>query len=130
MQKNITLLGAKLHRATVTEARLDYVGSITIDRALMDAAGYTEYEKVSIVNLSNGNRFETYVIAGERDSGVVCLNGGGARLCLPGDLVIIMTYINIEASEVSEYKPTVVFVDGQNKISKVGHYEEHGTISE
>lgn len=129
MQKNITLLGGKIHRATVTEARLDYVGSITIDQSLMDAAGYVEYEQVSIVNLNNGNRFETYIIAGEPNSGTICLNGGGARLCLPGDTVIIMSYISIDAKDVKDHHPKVVFVDGKNKITKIGDYEQHGTIS-
>jgi len=129
MQKNITLLGAKIHRATVTEAKLDYVGSITIDKALMDAAGYVEYEKVTIVNLNNGVRTETYVIAGESGSGVICLNGGGARHALPGDIVIIMSYILIDAKDTLGYNPKVVFVDEANKITKVGNYEKHGTIS-
>ena len=129
MQKNVTVLGAKIHRATVTQARLDYVGSITVDRALMDAAGYVEYEQVSIVNLNNGSRFETYLIAGEPGSGVICLNGGGARLALPGDLLVIMSYISINSTDIKDYHPKVVFVDGDNKITKIGDYEKHGTIS-
>lgn len=130
MQKNITLLGGKIHRATITEARLDYVGSVTIDKALMDAAGYVDYEQVCIVNLSNGSRFETYAIPGEAGSGVVCLNGGGARLALPGDLVVIMSYISIDSESISEYHPKVVFVDEKNNATKVGHYEEHGSIAD
>lgn len=129
MHKNITILGGKIHRATVTEAMLDYVGSITIDKSLMDAAGYVEYEQVSIVNLNNGNRFETYIIAGDPDSGTICLNGGGARLCLPGDTVIIMSYINIDAMDAKDHRPKVVFVDEKNKITKIGDYEQHGTIN-
>lgn len=129
MKKNITLLGAKIHRAIVTEARLDYVGSITIDRSLMDAAGYVEYEQVAIVNLNNGNRFETYIIAGEPNSGIICLNGGGARLCLPGDIVIIMSFVSIDSEDAKDHRPKVVFVDEKNKITKIGDYEKHGTIS-
>ncbi len=128
-QKQLTLLGGKIHRASVTQAELDYVGSITIDRDLMEAAGYREYEQVHIVNLNNGNRFETYVIAGEPGSGTICLNGGGARLACVGDLLIIMSYEVLDLSEVDNHSPRVVFVDDKNKIVKVGSYEKHGTIS-
>ena len=127
-QKQLTQLGGKIHRATVTQAELDYVGSITIDRDLIQAAGYIEYEQVHIVNLNNGNRFETYVIAGESGSGTVCLNGGGARLACVGDLLIIMSYEAIDHEDVSSHNPRVVFVDEKNKISKIGSYEEHGAI--
>lgn len=129
IQKQLTLLGGKIHRATVTQAELDYVGSITIDHDLMQAAGYREYEQVHIVNLNNGNRFETYVIAGKPGSGTICLNGGGARLACVGDLLIIMSYEVIKHTDVDNHNPRVVFVDEKNKIVKVGSYEKHGTIS-
>jgi len=95
----LTMLKAKIHRAVVTEANLNYVGSITIDAALMEAAGILEYEQVHVVDINNGNRFETYVISGSRDSGVICLNGAAARLVQPGDQVIIMAYCSVDANE-------------------------------
>jgi aspartate 1-decarboxylase len=122
----LTMLKAKIHRAVVTEANLNYVGSITIDAALMEAAGILEYEQVHVVDINNGNRFETYVIAGSRDSGVICLNGAAARLVQPGDQVIIMAYCSVDANEAKNHQPLVVFVDDHNKIQKVSQYEKHG----
>lgn len=124
----ITMLKGKIHRATVTQAELDYVGSITIDTALMKAAGIYEYEKVQIVDVNNGERFETYTIAGEENSGVICLNGAAARCVQKGDKIIIMSYCNMSNEEVKNHKPTVVFVDDDNKISQISHYEKHGQI--
>lgn len=124
----ITMLKGKIHRATVTQAELDYVGSITIDTALMKATGIYEYEKVQIVDVNNGERFETYTIAGEENSGVICLNGAAARCVQKGDKIIIMAYCNMNNEEVKNHKPTVVFVDDDNKISQISHYEKHGQI--
>ncbi len=107
----IEVVKSKIHRATVTQADLNYIGSITIDEDLMDAAGIIANEKVSIVNNNNGARFETYVIRGERGSGVVCLNGAAARLVQPGDVVIIMAYAWMDAEEARTFEPKVVFPD-------------------
>ena len=107
----IEVVKSKIHRVTVTQADLDYIGSITIDEDLMDAAGIIANEKVSIVNNNNGARFETYVIRGERGSGVVCLNGAAARLVQPGDVVIIMAYAWMDAEEARTFEPKVVFPD-------------------
>ncbi len=126
----VTMLKGKIHRATVTQAELDYVGSITIDENLMEAAGIFEYEKVQVVNISNGNRFETYTIAGEKNSGVICLNGAAARCAQKGDKIIIMAYAQMEPEEVKNNPPKVVFVDSENKISKITEYEKHGALSE
>lgn len=123
-----TLLGGKIHRATVTEANLNYVGSITIDVDLLDAAGILVNEKVSIVNNNNGERFETYTIAGERGSGVVCLNGAAARKVQPGDVVIIMNYVMMQDIDVQNHKPNVVLVDANNHITQIMHYEPANTI--
>ena len=112
---NITMLKGKIHRATVTQAELDYVGSITVDMDLLDAAGILEYEKVQIVDINNGERFETYTIAGERGSGVICLNGAAARKAQPGDKVIIIAYGLYNPEEIKDYKPTIVIVDDENK---------------
>lgn len=107
---------SKIHRATLTGADLNYEGSITVDRALMDAADMRPYERVQVVNVNNGARLETYLIAGERDSGVVQLNGAGARLGAPGDIVILMTYAEYEEGELAaDFAPTVVFVDEKNR---------------
>ena len=106
-----TLLGGKIHRATVTEADLNYVGSITVDQDLLDAAGICVNEKVQVVNNNNGARFETYTISGERGSGVVCLNGAAARLVQKGDVVIIMSYALMDFEEAKTFKPTVIFPD-------------------
>jgi aspartate 1-decarboxylase len=107
---------SKIHRATVTEADLNYVGSITIDRSLLQAAGILPGEKVQVVDINNGNRFETYTLEGPVDSGVVCINGAAARLVQPGDKVIIIAYCWLEAEEAKAYKPTVVFVDDRNAV--------------
>lgn len=124
----LTMLKGKIHRAVVTQAELDYVGSVTIDTELMDAAGIMEYEKVQIVDINNGERFETYTIAGERGSGVVCLNGAAARCVQKGDKVIIMAYCALDESEARSHRPKVVFVDENNRISSVERYERHGEI--
>lgn len=126
----ITALKGKIHRATVIQAELDYVGSITIDEALMEAAGIIEYERVQVVDINNGNRLETYVISGERDSGMICLNGAAARLVDKGDKVIIMCYAQMTEQELSENPPRVVFVDDNNKITKTTRYEKHGLLSD
>lgn len=107
----IEILKSKIHRVTVTEARLDYIGSITIDRDLMDAAGILPGERVYIVNNNNGARLDTYAIAGERGSGVICLNGAAARLVQPGDIVIIMAYASMTPEEARTFKPSVIFPD-------------------
>ena len=112
----ITLLKAKLHRATVTEANLNYTGSITIDRDLVDEAGIFIHEKVQIVNNNNGARFETYVIEGERGSGVVCLNGAAARLVQPGDKIIIMAYAQMTPEEAQTHIPIVLLLGNNNQI--------------
>ena len=107
----IELLKSKIHRVTVTEANLNYIGSITIDEELLEAANLIPGEKVQIVNNNNGARLETYVIRGERGSGVVCLNGAAARLVQPGDVVIIMAYAWMDAEEAKTFQPAVVFPD-------------------
>ncbi|MDB5133972.1 MAG: aspartate 1-decarboxylase [Mucilaginibacter sp.] len=114
----IEVLKSKLHRARVTQAELNYVGSITIDEDLMDAANIIANEKVQIVNNNNGARFETYVIKGERGSGTICLNGATARLAQVGDVVIIMSYGYMEMDEARNYKPILVFPDVDNKLIK------------
>lgn len=124
----ITMLKGKIHRATVVQAELDYVGSITVDEDLLDAAGILEYEKVQIVDINNGSRFETYTIAGKRGSGLICLNGAAARCVQVGDKVIIMSYCEMNGGEAKEHKPTVVFVDHSNKIKEIAHYEKHGEL--
>ena len=124
----VTMLKSKIHRATVTQAELDYVGSITVDEDLLDAAGIKEYQLVQIVDVNNGNRFETYTIAGERGSGVMCLNGAAARCVSVHDKIILMAYAQMTPEEAKEYKPNVVFVDDENKISRVTNYEKHGRL--
>ncbi len=126
---NIEMLQGKIHRAVVTQAELNYVGSITIDTALMEAAGMVEYQKVQVVDVENGNRFETYTIAGEKNSGVICLNGAAARQALKGDHVIIMAYCMMDAEETKSHSPKVVLVDSENKITKIASYEKHGELS-
>jgi aspartate 1-decarboxylase len=111
----IELLKCKIHRATVTDANLNYEGSITLDRALMDAAGILPYEKVGILDINNGARFDTYVIEGERNSGTICLNGAAARMVQKGDLVIIVSYVSLTPEEAKSWKPTVVKVDSLNR---------------
>lgn len=118
----------KIHRATVTEANLNYVGSVTIDKTLMDAAGILPGERVQIVNNNNGARLETYVIEGNADSGVICLNGAAARLVQKGDTVIIIAYCWIDEKEARSLKPKVVFVDENNKIIEENGVEVHGDI--
>jgi aspartate 1-decarboxylase len=116
-----TMFKSKIHRATVTEANLNYVGSITIDAELLRAADILEGEQVQVVNVNNGARFETYTIGGLAGSGVVCLNGAAARLAHPGDVVIIITYAQLNQAELDQFSPTVVHVDAQNRmISPVG----------
>lgn len=111
-----TICKSKIHRATVTEAELYYEGSLTLDTALMDAADMLPYEKVQIVNVNNGERFETYLIQGKKNSGIVCLNGPAARLGSVGDEIIIITYGNYDDSELKNFKPKKIFVDKHNKI--------------
>ncbi len=119
---------SKLHRATVTEANLNYVGSITIDEDLMEAANIWENEKVQIVNNNNGARFETYVITGERGSGVICLNGAAARQVQPGDQVIIISYAMMTDTEAKEHKPIVTILDSDNRPLQMLDQELHGAI--
>lgn len=123
-------LKAKIHRAKVTQVELDYVGSITIDVALLEAAGIREYEKVQVVDIDNGQRLETYAICGERNSGIICLNGAAARLVNVRDKVIIMTYALLQESEIETFAPKVVFVDDNNKVTRVVNHEKHGLYSE
>lgn len=108
---NVEVLKSKIHRVTVTEARLDYIGSITIDSALMDAAGIIPGERVYIVDNNNGTRLDTYAIAGEAGSGVICLNGAAARCVQPGDIIIIMSYASMPLEEAKKFKPMVIFPD-------------------
>lgn len=124
----LTMLKAKIHRAAVTESNLHYVGSITIDRTLMDASGILEYEKVSVVDIDNGSRFDTYVIEGDCGSGVICVNGAAARLVQPGDKVIILAYCQIDAEEAENHSPKIVFVGSGNKILEIKSSEEQGEI--
>ena len=124
----LTLMKSKIHRAKVTDANLNYVGSITIDEDLMDRADILINEKVQIVNNNNGNRFETYVIPGERGSGTICLNGAAARLVHPGDIVIIISYGIFEKNEAKAFKPRILFLNGENKVSVEKNEEEHGSV--
>lgn len=126
---DITMLKGKIHRAVVVQAELNYVGSITVDPVLMEAAGILEYEKVQIVDVENGNRFETYTIAGEEGSGMICLNGAAARQVQVGDHIILMAYANMTPEEAKSHKPKVVFVDEENKIKRISSYEKHGQLS-
>ena len=127
----IEMLKGKIHRATVVQAELNYVGSITVDQDLLDASGILEYEKVQIVDIDNGSRFETYTIAGEAGSGMICLNGAAARCVSVGDKIIIMSYAQMTPEEVKkDYHPNVVFVDENNKIARVTTYEKHGLLKD
>lgn len=126
----ITMLKGKLHRVTVRQAALDYVGSITVDEELMEAAGILEYEKVQIVDVNNGSRFETYTIAGERGSGMICLNGAAARCVNVGDKIIIMAYAEMTPEEAKTHRPKVVFVDDDNKPVRLTTYEKHGRLED
>ena len=125
----INMLKGKIHRATVKQAELNYVGSITVDPVLMEAAGIMEYEYVQIVDVENGNRFETYTIAGKPDTGMICLNGAAARQVAVGHHIIIMSYAQMTPEEAKEHKPNVVFVDEENKIRQVSNYEKYGVLS-
>ena len=125
---NYTMLKGKIHRAVVKQADLNYVGSITVDTKLLEAAGILEYEMVQIVDVENGNRFETYTIAGEPGSGMICLNGAAARQVAVGDHVILMCYAQMTPEEAKEHHPKVVFVDDENKIARVTNYEKHGKL--
>lgn len=113
-----TMCKSKIHRATVTEADLNYIGSITIDADLLEAADLSEYEQVHVVNINNGARFETYAIAGPAGSGVICLNGAAARLAHPGDKVIVISYAQYDEAELAAYRPTFIFVDEENRITR------------
>ncbi|MBO4849328.1 MAG: aspartate 1-decarboxylase [Prevotella sp.] len=126
----ITLLKAKIHRAVVTQADADYVGSITIDAQLLRESGILEYEKVAVADIDSGNRFETYVIAGEEGSGIICLNGAAAKLVEVGDKVIIMAYAGMTPREAKSHQPTVLFVDEKNKLVRKAKYEKHGLLTE
>ena len=112
---NLTILKSKIHRATVTEANLYYEGSITIDRSLMDAANILPYEQVHIFNLTNAERFITYVIEGEKDTGVICTNGAAAHCARKGDTLIIVSFAQMLTEETSKFKPKLVYVDAKNK---------------
>ncbi len=124
----LNMFKSKIHRVTVTEANLNYVGSITIDKTLMEASNILPGEKVQIVNNYNGARLETYVIEGEADSGVICLNGAAARLVQPGDNVIIIAYCWVTEEEARNLNPKIVFVDEKNKILETAAIEIHGDI--
>jgi len=126
----ITMLKSKIHRATVTEADVDYVGSITIDEDLLDEAKILEYEKVQIVDVNNGARFETYTIKGKRGSGIICLNGAAALCSNVGDKIIIMAYAEMTPEEAKANAPTVLFVNDDNKIIRKTNYEKYGKLSD
>ena len=126
----ISVLKSKIHRATVTQAELDYIGSITIDSELLKKSGIIEYQKVQVVDINNGNRFETYTISGEPNSGVICLNGAAARCVQPGDKVIIMANADMTPEEAKENSPVVLFLDDNNKIQRISNYEKHGLLSD
>ncbi len=116
-----TVMGGKIHRATVTQADLHYVGSITVDADLLEAAGMVEGEKVQVVDITDGARLETYTIAGERGTGVIGINGAAAHLVSPGDLIIIISYVMGTEAEIAAHQPRVVHVDGQNRIVRLGN---------
>ncbi len=122
------MMNSKIHRAQVTQADLNYVGSITIDQDILDAVRMLPNEKVHIVNNNNGARFETYIIAGERGSGVICVNGAAARLVQKGDIVIIISYVYVEALEAANHKPTVAIMGENNSIKEMISYEPEATI--
>ncbi len=119
MDPQVCLLRSKIHRATVTDANLSYVGSITIDLDLIEAAGLFPFEQVHVADLNNGERFVTYVMEGERGSGTVCLNGAAARLVMPGDIIIIFGYANVSITEAEQFRPRIVLVDERNRITDV-----------
>lgn len=114
----IQVLKSKIHRATVTDSNIDYIGSITIDENLMKASNLIEFEKVHVLNINNGKRIETYVIKGKRGSGTICLNGAAARKFLPNDLVIIVSYAFLDFTEAKKFRPTIIFVDSKNNLVK------------
>ena len=122
------MLKSKIHRATVTEANLNYIGSITIDENLMDAAGLLEYESVHVLNITTGSRLETYVIKGKRDSGCICINGAAAHLVKQGDLVIIAAYCQLNENEINNYIPKIVHVNDTNKIVSLSESISEFTI--
>lgn len=122
------MMKAKIHRATVTEANLNYVGSITIDEDLLEQVDILPNEKVQVVNNNNGARLETYAIAGKRGSGVICLNGAAARLVQPGDTVIVISYAYVNEEEVRDFKPRVAIMGENNQMLELMHQELHGTI--
>jgi aspartate 1-decarboxylase len=119
-----TLLLAKIHSCTITDANLNYMGSISIDQTLLELAGILQYEQVQVVNVANGERFITYAIAAPANSGAIELNGAAARLGMKGDRIIIMTYAQLSAEELQNYHPTVVLVDGQNRLVEVRRYDD------
>ena len=122
------MMNSKIHRAQVTQADLNYVGSITIDHDILDAVGMLPNEKVHIVNNNNGARFETYIIAGERGSGVICVHGAAARLVQKGDIVIIISYVYVDNNEVADHKPTVAIMGEHNTIREMISYEPEATV--
>ena len=122
------MMNSKIHRAQVTQADLNYVGSITIDEDILDAVGMLPNEKVHIVNNNNGARFETYIIAGERGSGVICVNGAAARLVQKGDIVIIISYVYVSNEEVKDHNPTVAIMGENNTIKEMINYEPEATV--
>ena len=124
----ITLLKAKIHRAVVTQADLNYVGSVTIDSTLLQESCILQFEKLHIVVINDATPFEIYTIAGEPGSGIICLNGAAAKCVSVGDKVIIMAYANLTPEEAKTHKPMVVFVDDDNKIARKANYEKHGLL--
>ena len=118
-----TVMNSKIHRATVTEADINYIGSITIDEELIEAANISEWEKIEVLNITNGSRLETYVILGEKGSGEICINGAAAHLVNPGDLVILVTYKVIEEEKISDHLPTIIHVNGRNEIIDIDNHE-------
>lgn len=124
LDMGITILKSKIHRATITQCDLNYIGSLTLDPVLIEAAGLYEYEKVHVVNINNGSRFETYIIEGEKNSGEVCLNGAAARLGMIGDKVIIIAYAQINASRLKELKKKIVVVNDKNQIIETGKHNK------
>lgn len=122
------MMNGKIHRAQVTQADLNYVGSITIDEDILDAVGMLPNEKVHIVNNNNGARFETYIIKGERGSGTICVNGAAARLVQPGDIVIVISYVYVDNEEARDHKPTVAIMGENNTIKEMINYEPEATV--
>jgi len=120
----LSMLKSKIHRATITGADLDYAGSLTLDPLLMEAADMLEHERVQVLNINTGDRFETYIIPGKRGSGAVCLNGAAARLGQPGDLIIAITYVQMEVKGARKHVPKIVHVDGKNHIIRVDSSQE------